>query len=184
MDIRANVGKLLVAEPFLNESAFKRSVVLLTEHGPEGSMGFILNRPTNLVLGQILPDFPDFKAPVFVGGPVEQDRLNYIHVLGEKLKESKEICKGVFFGGDFDELKLLIDTKQVKPEEIRFFIGYAGWNFLQLEAELAEKSWIVSNASSHFVFNKKPGNLWRIVLSSMGARYSVFASLPDELSMN
>ncbi len=184
MEVHANKGQLLVSEPFLNESDFKRSVVLLVEHGTKGSVGLILNKPSDLVLGEILPDFPDFDAPVFIGGPVEQDRLSYIHKLGKKLKGSKEICKGVFWGGNFKALKLLIDTKQVTPDEIRFFVGYAGWDASQLDAELDEKAWIVTKASPNFIFNKNPNDLWRVVLNSMGARYSIFASLPDDLSMN
>ncbi len=71
-------GNLLISAPFLND-VFKRSVILLAEHNEEGTVGFILNKPTEYKLDQIIDDFPEFDATVFLGGPVQQDSLNFIH---------------------------------------------------------------------------------------------------------
>ena len=72
-------GRFLISEPFLADPNFKRTVILLTEHGEEGSVGFVLNRPTKLTINNVLEDFPDFDAPLHVGGPVQQDTLHFIH---------------------------------------------------------------------------------------------------------
>lgn len=181
---RIKPGQLLLAEPFLFEGEFKRSVVLIAEHGRKGSLGLILNKPSDLILSEIIPDFPDFDVPVYIGGPVGQDRLNYIHTMGDLLDDSKEIVKGIYWGGNFDKLKFLIDTKQITSNQIRFFVGYSGWAVGQLKAEVQAKSWILSQATPALSFHEKPENLWRFVLNSLGARYSVFATMPDDYSLN
>ena len=89
-------GKLLISEPFLGDPFFKRSVILLSEHTREGTVGFILNKPTEIPINDIIEDFPEFDVRVHFGGPVQKDTLHYIHRLGNKLKGSKEIIKGVY----------------------------------------------------------------------------------------
>ena len=116
-------GSLLISEPFLVDSYFKRSVVLLSEHDDKGTLGFILNKPTDVTLNEAVDDFPEFKVPLYFGGPVETDTLFYIHTLGEKLEGAKEILNGIYWGGDYEQLKFLIDTKQVRQDQIRFYAG-------------------------------------------------------------
>lgn len=179
------MDNLLLAEPFLDDLYFKRSVVLLAQHSmEEGSVGFILNKPTDLNVDEVIPDFPDFDAPIFSGGPVEQDRLNYLHILGDKLEDSIEILPGLFWGGDFDQLAFLVDTKQITSAQIRFFLGYSGWEPLQLEREIREKSWFTTQASLKWVFHDKSRELWRLVLRTMGDSYAIIANFPDDPSLN
>ena len=96
----AHAGSLLISEPFLADSCFKRSVVLLSEHDKHGTLGFILNKPTDLKLNEAVEDFPEFNVPLYFGGPVDTETLFYIHTLGNKLEGSREIAAGVFWGGD------------------------------------------------------------------------------------
>ena len=84
-------GSLLVSEPFLLDSYFKRAVVLLSEHDEKGTLGFILNKPTDVKLNDAVDDFPDFDVPLYFGGPVETDTLFYIHTIGPMLEGAKEI---------------------------------------------------------------------------------------------
>src|ERR1700741_774928 len=103
-------GKLLISEPFLTDPYFRRSVILLSEHTDKGTTGFILNKPTEFRLNEVISDFPDFNVPVNFGGPIKNDTLHYIHKLGDKLQGSHMIVPGIYWGGDFEMLKTLIDT--------------------------------------------------------------------------
>ncbi|MEP7265545.1 MAG: YqgE/AlgH family protein [Bacteroidota bacterium] len=177
-------GSLLISEPFLLDSYFKRAVVLLSEHDDQGTLGFILNKPTDVRLNDAVEDFPEFDAPLYFGGPVETDTLFYIHTLGEKLKGAKPIVNGIWWGGDYDQLKFLIDTHQIRPEQIRFYAGYSGWEPKQLEGELKEKAWLVSNANKTFTFFDNPKVLWSQVLRSMGNEYAILANFPEDPNLN
>ncbi len=177
-------GSLLISEPFLLDSYFKRAVVLLSEHDEQGTLGFILNKPTDVSLNDAVEDFPEFDAPLYFGGPVETDTLFYIHTLGEKLKGAKPIVPGIWWGGDYDQLKFMIDTKQIKPEQIRFYAGYSGWEPKQLEGELKEKAWLVSSTNKKFTFFDNPKVLWSQVLRSMGNEYAILANFPEDPNLN
>jgi putative transcriptional regulator len=177
-------GSLLISEPFLLDSYFKRAVVLLSEHDDQGTLGFILNKPTDVKLNDAVEDFPEFDVPLYFGGPVETDTLFYIHTLGEKLKGAKEIVQGIWWGGDYDQLKFLIDTRQIRPDQIRFYAGYSGWEPKQLEGELKEKAWLVSNANKKFTFFDNAKSLWSQVLRSMGNEYAILANFPEDPNLN
>lgn len=177
-------GSLLVSEPFLLDSYFKRAVVLLSEHDEQGTLGFILNKPTDVKLNEAVDDFPEFDVPLFFGGPVETDTLFYIHTVGELITGAKEIVDGIWWGGDYDRLKFLIDTRQIKPDQIRFYAGYSGWEPKQLDSEVKEKAWMISNANERFTFFENPKSLWSQVLKSMGNEYAILANFPEDPNLN
>ena len=177
-------GSLLISEPFLLDSYFKRAVVLLSEHDEKGTLGFILNKPTDVMLNDAVEDFPDFNVPLYFGGPVDTDTLFYVHTLGSKLEGAKEILPGLWWGGDYDQLKFLVDTKQIEKENIRFYAGYAGWEPKQLDTELKDKSWVVSDLANDFTFFDNPKTLWSQVLRSMGNEYAIIANFPEDPNLN
>ena len=177
-------GSLLISEPFLVDSYFKRAVVLIGEHDEHGTVGFILNKPTDVKINDAVDDFPDFDTPLYFGGPVDTDSLFYIHTLGDRLKGAREIAKGIFWGGDYDQLKFLIDTKQINPHQIRFYAGYSGWEPKQLDVEIKEKSWLLSSATTQFTFSDESKSLWGQVLKSMGTEYAILANFPEDPSLN
>lgn len=178
------VGKILLSEPLLLDPNFSRTVIVLTEHNDTGSVGFVLNKPVNLILKDVIEEFPEFDATLYVGGPVDNDRLYYIHTLGDKLTDSKEFMPGLYWGGDFDELKALIDTNQIGPNDIRFFSGYSGWAKGQLEGEIKEKSWIVASANADQIMNPDASELWKNLMSSLGKKYSIMSNFPEDPSLN
>lgn len=182
MDIKA--GKILVAEPFMLDSHFKRSVVLICEHETHGTTGFILNKILEFKPNELIPDFPDISALVGMGGPVAIDTLHYLHNVGDILDDSIKICSGLYWGGNFEQLKFLIENKLITKNNIRFFIGYSGWSDGQLEEELAEKSWIVDDMDANYLFRTKPFVLWQTVLHNRGDRFTVLAQMPDTISLN
>lgn len=182
--VKVRQGSILISEPFLLDSYFKRSVILLTEHDSKGTLGFILNKPTDVKLNDAVEGFPNFDAPLYFGGPVETDTLFYLHTLGSKLRGSKKICDGIYWGGDYDQLKLMIDTGQIHENQIRFYAGYSGWEPKQLDNELKEKSWLLSQGSKAFTFFENAKSLWSSVLKSMGSEYAILANFPEDPSLN
>ncbi len=177
-------GRLLVSEPFLHDPFFKRSVILLTEHSDEGTVGFILNKPINVKLNEAIDDFPKFDAELYLGGPVQRDSLYYIHTLGDTIAESVEIFEGIYWGGNFEVLKVLIEANKVDPSELRFFMGYAGWDSEQLDGELKKQSWIVTNAKIKHIMDTDPSILWKDILKKLGKDYAMLANFSEYPSLN
>ncbi|HSV87200.1 MAG TPA: YqgE/AlgH family protein [Bacteroidales bacterium] len=178
-------GKLLLSEPSLRDFYFSRSVVLLIEHTQqEGTVGLILNKPINLKMKEVVKEFPTNEFPLFLGGPVHPDRLFYLHTLGDRVKGSVEVIKGLFWGGEIERLVNLIDLKLVSPDEVRFFIGYAGWEPKQLEREMKEESWIVTQATLDTIMSCKPEKLWGKMLREMGYDYAIWSNFPPDPVLN
>ena len=184
-DVKLNPGKgrLLISDPFLHEPVFKRSVILLTEHNEEGSVGFILNKPVNIKLNDAMARLPEFDSPLFYGGPVQRDSLYYIHTMGKNISDSIEIYDGLYWGGNFEALKILMETSDVKASELRFFIGYSGWGSKQLDKELKEKSWIVAPKAEN-IMETAPEKLWNMLLKNLGKDYAMLANFPEYPSLN
>jgi putative transcriptional regulator len=177
-------GKILISEPFLNDPHFKRTIILLSEHNEEGSIGFVLNKPTEYKLNQVIDDFPEFDTLVYYGGPVQLNTLQFIYKGENIIEGSMEIMPGLYWGGSFDLLRTLIESKAVNPEDFRFFLGYSGWGDGQINDELELKSWIVSDTTIENVFSDEPDKLWRETLKGMGKKFAILASFPDNPSVN
>lgn len=177
--LKPSKGKLLLSEPFMQDPNFKRSVVLLAVHDEEGSIGFILNQPTGLHLKDVMsPDFPNYDAKLYSGGPVGQDSIHYIHTIKD-LENSIEIAPGIFYGGDFERLQEMMESDELDAIQIRFFIGYSGWGNGQLDQELKENSWLITEASQARAFNEDFADLWKSTVRDMGKRYEHIANFPE-----
>lgn len=168
----------------MGDPYFSRAVVLLCEHHDEGSLGFILNKPLDMHLNELLSDFPAFDTGVFYGGPVQTDTVHYVHNVGELLEDSLPVAPGIWWGGSFDKLKFLIDNHLIAPSNIRFFVGYAGWSEGQLMDELKFGSWVIGQADANYVFKSEPGRLWQRVLRHKGGHYAVIAQMPEDNLLN
>lgn len=177
-------GKLLLAEPFMLDPYFRRSVVLLAEHRADGSVGFILNKTIDRRINELMADFPEFDAEVFYGGPVATDTLHYIHCVGGLLDDSIQIVRGVWWGGDFEKLKFLIEQQLIDTSQIRFFVGYAGWTGGQLSEEMGSGSWLVADGDSNYVFKTCPKKLWAAAMADQGDTFSVISEMPDDANWN
>jgi len=183
--IKPAKGKLLLAQPFMPDHNFTRSVIFLCNHNDnDGSYGLVLNKELSIRLADALPDLEEFDAPLFFGGPVQPDTLNYLHKVPHLLCGSEEILDDVFIGGDFEQLKSGISTKQITAQDIRFFVGYAGWNPGQIEEELKEDSWIIANGHKRTIFEKKPDQLWKKIMENLGGDYRIMANFPEDLNSN
>ncbi|TXI68716.1 MAG: YqgE/AlgH family protein [Cyclobacteriaceae bacterium] len=177
-------GRLLLSEPYLADPNFERTTVLLTEHNDTGTVGFILNKPSDSRVGEIMEDLKGLDSRIFIGGPVEQDTLHYIHRIAT-LDDAIEIQPGLFWGGNFDQLISMVDTHQVLFTDIKFFLGYSGWSPGQLDEELKIESWIVSDlASEQLVFETDPEQMWKQAMRDLGGRFTVYSNYPADPRMN
>src|SRR5215204_6333021 len=101
--LKPEKGRLLISEPFLPDPNFERTVVLLCEHNAEGSFGFVLNKPSAIKVNEVMEDFSNFDTVVFVGGPVQQDTLHFIH-RNVNIENAIDIAENIYWGGDFESL--------------------------------------------------------------------------------
>lgn len=177
-------GRLLLSEPYLADPNFERTVILLTEHNEEGSVGFILNKPSDSRVSEVMEDLKGLDAQLFIGGPVQQDTLHFIHQHGE-LEGAIELENGIYWGGNFDQIISMVDSGQFLLSEIKFFLGYSGWSPDQLNEELKLNSWIVSNRVSHeLIFETMPDQMWKRAMHELGGRFSVYSNYPADPRMN
>ncbi|NMC40025.1 MAG: YqgE/AlgH family protein, partial [Bacteroidales bacterium] len=135
-NVRPAAGMLLLAEPFLGDPFFSRSVVLLIEHNEEGSFGLIINKEVPVKPAEAISSLGNYEGKVFVGGPVQPRSIFYLHTLGQRLEGSLPVIDHLYWGGDAMQLNQMIMKGEVKPGEVRFFLGYSGWSPGQLQDEL------------------------------------------------
>jgi putative transcriptional regulator len=177
-------GKILISEPFLPDTFFNRSIVYLTDHTPEGSVGFILNKKLDLQVDATIEGFEGWNENLSMGGPVAPDTLHYLHNLGDLIPNSVLVEGNIFWGGDIDVIRNLIKSRKMKQSDIRFFLGYSGWSAGQLERELKENSWVIAKVNSNIVLNTKGDDIWKKVLRSFKNKYRMWADFPDSPEMN
>jgi len=177
-------GRLLISEPFLPDPNFERTVVLLCEHNEEGSFGFVINKPSLVKVNEVMEDMKQLEETVFIGGPVQQDTLHFLH-RNSQIENAVKIRDDIFWGGDFESLLTKLDTSSLKAGDVRFYLGYSGWGPGQLESELEEDSWIICDyVTDELLFDTSPEVIWRKALDSMGGRFSVYSNYPVDPRLN
>ncbi len=177
-------GRILIAEPFLSGNYFNRSVVLLVAYSEKGAVGFILNKKVEFPIQDAFPDFPDFDADVYLGGPVSTDSIYFIHKLGDRIPGSIHVMGNLYWGGDFEVIKHDIRIGIINPDDIRFFLGYSGWDAGQLESELKGDSWLVTDVEQDAVMGEMHSDSWFNFVKKAGQQYSVWKNFPENPSMN
>ena len=177
-------GKILIAEPsILNDSSFNRSVILLTEHNKEGSVGFILNKPSKYTIVDLIPEI-ESNHIVYNGGPVSVDNLYFIHSEPDLIPNSIQINEDIYWSGDFNVVKNLLIAKKIAKDKIRFFLGYTGWSAKQLVDELKTTSWMVKNNEYNNILSVKTNSFWRNELIKSGGEYQIWANAPENFNLN
>lgn len=177
-------GHILIAEPFLAGSYFNRSIIILASYGENGAVGFILNKKVEYPVEDLFINFPDFDSEIHIGGPVGTDSIYFIHTLGDLIPGSIQIKDNLYWGGDFEALKLQIKLGLVNPTQVRFFLGYSGWDAGQLEEEINENSWLVADISQHDLMNIDENMMWVESVRAMGGKYSMWENFPENPSLN
>mgnify|MGYP001247841922 FL=1 len=178
-------GKILIAEPsIIGDASFNRSIILLVEHGSNGSIGFILNKPMNLNISDLIPEI-ESNLKIYNGGPVQQDNLYFIHKISDLIPESIMISEGLYWSGNFEYVLKLIKKGKINKNDIRFFLGYSGWDFNQLNDELNNNSWILSeNSHNKNIITAVDEVFWKNKMLDLGGEYSLWSNAPEHPSHN
>ena len=178
-------GKILTSEPsIIGDTHFNRSIILLVEHGEEGSIGFILNKPMSLNIKDLIPSI-DSNFIIYNGGPVQQDNLYFIHNIPELINDSIKISDGLYWGGNFIKVSELINNGRIYKNDIRFFLGYSGWDAGQLKNELKTNTWILSeNKYNKNIIKVVDENLWKKRMLDLGGEYTLWSNAPEYPSHN
>ena len=178
-------GKILISEPFLPDPNFTRGVVLLTEDGEDGSVGYVLNQATDLKVSQMIEDLSEVHSTVYVGGPVQMESFHYLHRY-EDIQGAVEVMEGVNWSGDFKAVIEGLKDERYLSSQFKFFVGYSGWSPGQLAAELEEGSWIVSTVEADDIFKDEGKNfsLWKKVVRHLGGDDSLLANSPKDPYLN
>lgn len=183
MDIPVQ-GTLLIADPFLKDPNFTRTVIFLCEHQAEGSFGFVLNRTYEHKLDDLISSAEGMNIPVFTGGPVQMDTIHFLHQYPQLIPGGLEVINGVYWGGNFEKALELIRSGEIDRNHIRFYLGYSGWDEGQLEEELNEKSWLLTEANQSIVFHEPTAEIWKEALKLMGGDYPMMANYPIDPRLN
>lgn len=160
----------LIAVPQLGDPNFHRGVVLLLEHGDEGTMGLVVNRPTSLTMSdfcesQKLSYKGDGSATVFQGGPVQTERAFILHQSDHRGPETEEVLEAVKLSYSLESLHLIVESP---PEQMRVFLGYAGWAPGQLAEEISQGAWLLTQPDPRLIFDPSYEGIWERALRDMG----------------
>jgi len=182
-------GTLLISQPFLGDPNFERSVIILCrDHPEEGSFGLVLNRQTNITLGDVLELplgelSPAAPLPLYLGGPVQPDTLHYLHRRAD-VPGTTDLGQGVYWGGDFEVVLGLLLSGELGANDIRLFVGYSGWSEGQLAGEMNQQVWIAHPASAGKVFTLTTDAFWRDILREKGGRFRMLSNYPIDPRLN
>jgi putative transcriptional regulator len=177
-------GTLLIAEPFLKDPNFSRTVVFICDHQVQGSFGFVLNRAYGHNLDELMNNVGDLKIPVYYGGPVQLDTIHFLHEYPAQITGSYEIMNGIYWGGDFELAIELLKKGHIHSSGIRFFIGYSGWSEGQLASEMEQKSWLTAEATRKIVFHRNTNEIWKDAVSDLGGDYAMMVNFPTDPQLN
>ena len=177
-------GSFLIAHPTLLEDTFFKSIILITHHSDEETIGLIINKPSKIMLHEIINDLPRSDFPVYVGGPVAKNSIHFIHQIGEEIPNSIKIMNDLYFGGDFEKVKKLIWEKKLDKNQIRFFAGYSGWEANQLQNEIKEQSWFIKKKNKSMCMRYSDSELWSKIIRVMDEKYAIWSNLPKNPSLN
>lgn len=180
-------GTLLVAKPTVEDFCFKRSVTILVDHDAEGSMGVIVNKPTRFTLNEIVPEIEcNEPIPLYLGGPVGTNMLFFIHTLGsDVIPDSVQLAPGIFFGGDFEVLKMFIESGQTLSGKVKFMVGYSGWTTGQLDNEVKRHDWaVLKHDVAPLVMSLDDEDMWNNAVARFGDQYRLWTSWPTDVSLN
>lgn len=180
-------GDILISLPTTStaDSLFSRSVVLLTEYLEQGVIGFILNKPLDVQIHTLISEI-QVNFTVYHGGPVEQDKVFFLHVRPDLIPGGVQINQDLYWGGDYQQVVHLLNTDKLKKHDIRFFLGYSGWDFDQLHGELDQDFWIHIEHPNHYkdIFLTHSKALWKTFVKDLGQEYTIWLNAPENPDFN
>ncbi len=158
--MQISTGTIITGTNLLEGSTFQQSIILITEKNEQGATGFVVNKLFSKTLNQLEEFKHGLSFPLYNGGPVETEGLFFIHRRPDLIEGGKAIINDLYIGGNFKQAVHHINQKSIQQKDIKLFIGYCGWDAGELEAEIAEGSWLVMDVGMETVFDehkKMPG---------------------------
>ncbi|MBW0179282.1 YqgE/AlgH family protein [Sediminibacterium sp.] len=147
------LGTIITSTPDINDPNFENTPILIVEHNDRGAVGFIAHLPLMKNLNE-LAEFTQYPpVPLFIGGPVDQENLFFLHRRPDLIEGGLLIKDGVYYGGDFQQVLAHLKDQTLAEKDIRLLIGYAGWDPQQLEEEIKEGSWVITNQPAFDAFD-------------------------------
>ncbi len=176
-------GKLLIATPeLLTDSIFSQSVILIVDDHEEGTVGFILNKPLPVLVKEVTDI--NSSLQIYDGGPVSIDQMYFLHNAPEIIPGGQQVYDNLFWGGDIRVVKEIFDDNEsLLQDRIKFFIGYSGWGKEQLENEINEGAWLVSEKKLD-IFKINPKNLWKKLLVEVDPAMELWKNAPQNPELN
>lgn len=184
-DLDIQKGNVLIGKPnILGDVTFNRAIILIVDSNNEGVVGFIINKPIDDKLSDLLPEVEnDFK--VFDGGPVEKDKLYFIHNVPSIVTGGLKIAEDLYWGGDYKLVVELINNGQLNDGHVKFFLGYSGWGESQLEDEIKNEVWLKqSNFDSSEIIACNKASYWNEKIKSIGGEFLIWSNAPDNPNYN
>ena len=182
--IQPKENTLLIADPFLRDDNFIRSVIYLCCHDQEGTLGFKLNEYSGYSINQMIKGLNHCTMPVYVGGPVANDTIHFLHTIPNLIPDGQCIGNNIYWGGDFSIVKNLMRKNMLNAGNIRFFLGYSGWDKDQLQSELDEKTWLTAASSEKIVFHTQADIVWKESVRLLGPDFLPLIHYPIDPQLN
>lgn len=179
-----NKGTILIAEPFLKDSNFTRSVVLICESNEQGAFGLVLNQACHVSLHDLISESEIVDFPVYLGGPVSMESLHFVHTYPDLISGGEEMGDGIYWGGNFEEVKIHLQNGNLQNDGIKFFLGYSGWGAGQLAHELSANTWLTGTVTRRLIFETYSENIWAEALKELGGEYQQMIHYPVDPSYN
>lgn len=186
MQIMPSKGSFLLSEPFLQDPYFNRAVIsMCSVDAKDGAFGFIVNKPLDITLQDVLENAGDLDAPLHFGGPVSPEILHVIHPFGGiMVPNSKRILDGLYWTTNFEAVRDILNTNNAKQDQCKFLLGYAGWDFDQLEEEIKERTWVTTTGDKTDCFDNSNEETWSRLMRNLGGDYSILANAPANPILN
>lgn len=177
-------GDCLIADPFLTDESFTRSVVLICEVNTSGALGFIINKSLPQKLDSLVKEIGNCPFPVHYGGPVKLDTLHFLHSRPDLFPDSFKIGHGIYWGGNFDVAMDLIKRNEIDGHEIKIFLGQSGWADEQLSREIDGNTWLKTESSQKLLFQENPKLIWKESIKTLGKKYEEIINYPLDPTLN
>jgi len=177
-------GKILLASPFLGGKYFKCSVILIVDNGDHGYLGLTLNKALKVDVEQVIVPSSNVFAPVYLGGPVDNQLLFFIHTRPDIIPRSIKLKDNLYWSGDFSVVLKLIGKGVLNDTEIKFFSGYAGWSVEMLHDEINDKSWFAVDFDPETIMSHDTETMWEKGISKLDGNLKLLSKFPRGFNMN
>lgn len=153
-------GNIIISTNLLNETEFEKVAIVITEHNEKGTIGYVFNQLFPRKFNELEEFKHSIPVPLYAGGPVQTDMLYFMHSRPDLIADGQQVANNIYMGGDFKKAVQLLNNGQLNIADVRLFIGYCGWDVNELEEEIREGSWQLTNASVDLVFSTSPEFAW------------------------